>query len=61
MEKKRVKIKWVKSTIGRSYKQKRTIRALGLTKLNQVVEKELTPQIEGMIKKVSHLVKVEEV
>ncbi len=61
MEKKRVKIKWVKSTIGRSYKQKRTIRALGLTKLNQVVEKEFTPQIEGMIKKVSHLVKVEEV
>jgi len=57
---KTVKIKWVKSTIGRSYKQKRTIRALGLKKLNQEVTKELTPQIEGMIRKVSHLVKVEE-
>ncbi len=61
MEYKQVKIKWVKSAIGRSYKQKRTIRALGLTKLNHEVVKELTPQIEGMIRKVSHLVKVEEV
>ncbi len=61
MEKKRVKIKWIKSAIGRSYKQKRTIRALGLRRLNQVVEKDLTPQIEGMIRKVSHLVEVEEV
>ncbi len=57
---KTVKIKWIKSTIGRSYKQKRTIRALGLKRLNQEVTKELTPQIEGMIRKVSHLVKVEE-
>ncbi|HID16081.1 MAG TPA: 50S ribosomal protein L30 [Candidatus Atribacteria bacterium] len=57
---KMVKIKWVKSTIGRSYKQKRTIRALGFKRLNQEITKELTPQIEGMIKKVSHLVRVEE-
>ncbi len=58
---KMVKIKWVKSAIGRSYKQKRTIRALGLKRLNHEITKELTPQIEGMIRKVSHLVKVEEV
>lgn len=55
-----VRIKWVRSAIGRPYRQKRTIRALGFKRLNQEITKELTPQIQGMINKVSHLVKVEE-
>lgn len=56
-----VKITQVKSVIDRSRRQKDTIKALGLRKVNHTVEKELTPQIEGMISKVSHLIKVEEV
>jgi large subunit ribosomal protein L30 len=57
----RLRIKMVKSTIGRPLKQKRTLRALGLRKINQVVEQEARPEIWGMIRKVSHLVEVEEV
>ncbi|MGI6112592.1 MAG: 50S ribosomal protein L30 [Mahellales bacterium] len=49
------------STIGSIKKQIDTIKALGLKKVNSVVEKEDTPQIRGMINKVSHLVKVEEI
>jgi large subunit ribosomal protein L30 len=55
-----VKITQIKSIIDRSRRQKDTIKALGLRKINHTVEKELTPQIAGMINKVSHLVKVEE-
>ena len=50
-----------KSTIRRPRKQKLTIEALGLGKINRSVEKELTPQIAGMIEKVHHLVEVKEV
>ncbi len=57
---KKVKVTQVKSVIDRSERQKRTMQALGLTKMNKTVEKEATPQITGMIAKVSHLVKVEE-
>lgn len=57
----KVKIKLVKSTIDRVEGQKRTVRALGITKLNQTVEKEATPQIMGMIKKVAHLLKIENI
>lgn len=53
-----VKIKQVRSAINRSQRQKRTIQALGLKKLNQVIEKEATPQVMGMINKVSHLVEI---
>lgn len=56
----KVKITQVKSTIGRLGRQKATMTALGLRKINQTVEHELTPQIQGMINKVSHLVKTEE-
>jgi len=56
----KVKVTQVKSVIDRSERQKRTMQALGLTKMNRTVEKEATPQILGMITKVSHLVKVEE-
>ena len=53
-----IKVKQVKSRIGAPIDQKRTLDALGLRKLNSVVEKEDTPQILGMINKVKHLVLV---
>ena len=56
----KMKIKLVRSTIGRPKDQKATVRALGLTKLNQVVEKDVNPQIAGMIKKVKHLLEIEQ-
>lgn len=49
-----------RSTIGRPHKQRDTIRALGIKKLNHRVEHEDTPQIRGMISRVLHLVEVEE-
>lgn len=58
---KRLHIRLTKSPIGYSYRQKRTVRALGLRRMNQTVEQEDTPVIRGMIAKVSHLVTVEEV
>jgi len=57
----KVKITQVKSLIDRPKRQKDTVKALGLKKVNQSVEKEANPQILGMIAKVSHLVKVEEI
>ena len=53
-----VKIKQIKSKIGAPIDQKRTLTALGLRKISQVVEKEDTPVIRGMIRKVHHLVTV---
>jgi large subunit ribosomal protein L30 len=55
-----IKIQQVRSAIKRPARQKRTIQALGFRRLNQIVEKEATPQILGMIKKVEHLIKVVE-
>jgi len=57
----KLRIKWVKSAIGYSKDQKATIRALGLHKLQQTVEHEDNPVMRGLIRKVNHLVKVEEV
>lgn len=57
----KLRIQYVKSAIGYSFRQKRTIRALGLRRLGDVVEQEDTPVIRGMIQKVRHLVRVEEV
>ncbi len=57
----KVRITQVKSTIKRPENQKRTIQALGLGKINASVEKDLTPQIKGMINKVNHLVVVAEI
>jgi large subunit ribosomal protein L30 len=51
----------VRSAINRTKRQKATIQALGIKKLHNPVEHEATPQIMGMIRKVSHLVKFEEV
>ncbi len=59
MKNKQVEITLIRSTIGRPSDQKRTVKALGLGKINSKATHNLTPQIEGMIKKVSHLVKVE--
>jgi large subunit ribosomal protein L30 len=57
----RVRVTWVRSTINRPETHKRTVRALGLRRLNHSVEHELTPQIEGMIDQVKHLVRVERI
>ena len=54
----KVIIKQVKSGIDRPAVQKRTLKALGLRKLNHSVEKEATPQIMGMVRTVSHLVTI---
>ncbi|MFZ5634510.1 MAG: 50S ribosomal protein L30 [Bacillota bacterium] len=56
----KVKITLVKSLIGRPGEQRATVKALGLGKLNSSVVKEDNPAVTGMIKKVAHLVKVEE-
>ena len=57
---KKIKITQVKSGIDRSERQKQTLIALGLNKTNSTKEVEATPQILGMVRKVEHLVKVEE-
>ena len=57
----KIKITLVKSKIGSDKTQVGTIQALGLKKTNSSVEKEATPQILGMVAKISHLVRVEEV
>ncbi len=56
----KIKVKKVKSAINRTLRQKRTLEALGLKKIGQVVEHEATPNILGMVKKVNHLVSFEE-
>jgi len=58
---KSLKIKQIKSAIGYSQREKRTIKALGLRKLQQEVIRPNNPQVKGMIEKVSHLLKVEDV
>lgn len=57
----KLNIKLVRSTIGRKQDQIDTVKALGLKKLNSEVQQEDTPQIRGMITKVSHLVEVKEI
>lgn len=57
---KRVKLTQVKSGIDRPLRQKRTLAALNLGRIGKVSEVELTPQIEGMIAKVNHLIRIEE-
>ena len=56
----KIKITQIRSRIGSTKRQKSTLDSLGLRKMNRTVEHKNTPQIQGMIKKVSHLVKVEE-
>jgi large subunit ribosomal protein L30 len=57
---KRLTVRWVKSAIGYNVRQKRTLKALGFTKLGQVVEHADTPQMRGMVNAVIHLVQVTE-
>ncbi len=58
---KKIKVTLVKSPIDRSQRQKLTLQALGLNKMNSSKEVEATPQILGMVNKVNHLITVEEV
>lgn len=55
-----LKITQIKSAIGRPERQKKILRALGLKRLNKTLLKKDSPQIKGMIRAVSHLIKVEE-
>jgi len=54
----KIKIKQIKSGIGQTLRQKKTLQALGFKKMHQVIEHEKTPQILGMIQKVHHLIKI---
>jgi large subunit ribosomal protein L30 len=56
----KIKITQIRSRIGSTSRQKKTLDALGLTRMNRTVELEGNPQIMGMVNKVRHLVKVEE-
>ncbi len=56
-----LRVKQIKSSIGSNKRQKRTLKALGLKKINDSVTHEDNPVIRGMIRKVSHLVEMEEV
>ncbi len=53
-----IKIKQIKSRNNRPIDQKRTLDSLGLTRINKVVEREDTPSLRGMIRKVAHLVEI---
>ncbi len=54
----KMKLKWVRSAIAAPVKQKLVVKGLGFTRLNQVVEREDTPSIRGMVAKVPHLVEI---
>lgn len=54
----KIRIKWVRSGIGFSYRAKEMIRSLGLRRLNQVVERPETPQVRGLVAKIPHLVEI---
>ena len=53
-----IRIQWVRSAIAAPVKHKKIVRGLGLTHLNQVVEREDTPSVRGMVKKIPHLVEI---
>ena len=57
----KIRIKLIRSTIGRLPKQRATVRALGLRKIGSSCEQEASPAVLGMVKAVSHLVSVEEI
>jgi len=58
MAQKKIRLQWVRSAIAAPTKHKLVVKGLGFTRLNQVIEREDTPAIRGMVAKVSHLVKV---
>ncbi|MGO1469575.1 MAG: 50S ribosomal protein L30 [Tissierella sp.] len=53
-----IKIKLIKSPIGKTEKHKKTVEALGFKKVNQVLEKSDTPQIRGMINQISSMIEL---
>jgi len=55
----KLRITWVKSDIGYAQDQRRTLRALGFRRLGQVIERESSPSLLGMVTKIRHFVKVE--
>jgi large subunit ribosomal protein L30 len=57
----KIKIQLVRSMIGRPEKHRKILRGMNLTKINRIVELEDTPSTRGMVNKVIHLVKVEEI
>ncbi len=57
----KIRIKQLKSKIDRPYRQKRTLEALGLKKINHVVEHDENPQIIGMVNSIKHLIEIEKV
>jgi large subunit ribosomal protein L30 len=61
MSDKKVKVTWVVSGINRSHEHRKTLKALGFTKLNQTREHVLTPQIQGMLRQIGYLCKIENV
>ncbi len=61
MSDKKLRVRQVKSVIGYGRRQRATLKGLGLRRMNHQVEVEATPAVRGMIRKVSHLVSVEEV
>ena len=56
----KIKIQWYRSTIATNKNHKTIVRSLGLTKLNQIVERPDTPAIRGMVKKIPHLLRIVE-
>ena len=59
VNKMKIRIRQIRSGINRPDRQKKTLQALGLKKLNQIVEHDSSPQILGMIQSINHLVKIE--
>jgi large subunit ribosomal protein L30 len=55
-----IRIKWYRSYIAAPEKHKKVVKGLGFTRLNQVVEREDTPSIRGMVRKVPHLLEIVE-
>lgn len=53
-----LRIKYIRSSIGRSEHQKKIVRSLGLRRLNQVVEREDTPSVRGVVAKIPHLIQI---
>ena len=53
-----LRIKYIRSSIGRSERQKKIVRSLGLRRLNQVVERQDTPAVRGVVAKIPHLVQI---
>jgi large subunit ribosomal protein L30 len=57
----RIRVTKVRSTIGQSERVEKNMEALGLTKINSANELNVTPQIEGILRKVKHLIKIENI